>query len=51
MTKWQMRFNTDKCKVMHMGKTNPNFRYTVMGSEKLPLGCKSWGYNVHDNVL
>lgn len=34
-----------------MGKTNPSFRYTVMGSEKLLLGCKSWGYNVHYNVL
>lgn len=46
MTKWQMKFNTDKCKVMHTGKTNPNFRYPVMGSEKLPLRNRSWSYNV-----
>lgn len=44
MTKWQMEFNTDK--VMHMGKTNLNFRYTIMGSEKLPLRNENWSYNV-----
>lgn len=32
--KREMKFNTDKCKVMLMGKGNPNFRCTVMGSEK-----------------
>ena len=46
MTKWQTKFNIDKCKVMHIGKTNPNSRYTIMGSEKLPLRNKSWSYNV-----
>ena len=24
--KWQMSFNTKKCKVMHVGRTNPGFK-------------------------
>ncbi|CAM5134922.1 unnamed protein product [Natator depressus] len=32
-TKWQMKFNVDKFKVMHIGKRNPNYTYTVMGSK------------------
>ncbi|CAM5079620.1 unnamed protein product [Natator depressus] len=32
-TKWQMKFNVDKCKVMHIGKRNPNCTYTMMGSK------------------
>ena len=24
---WQMEFNVDKCKVMHIGRTNKNFEY------------------------
>ncbi|CAM4653692.1 unnamed protein product [Lepidochelys kempii] len=31
-TKWQMKFNVDKCKVMHIGKNNPNQTYNTMGS-------------------
>ena len=30
-TKWQMKFNVDKCKVMHIGKNNPNYTYNMMG--------------------
>jgi len=29
--KWQMSFNTKKCKVMHAGRTNPRFTYTMEG--------------------
>ncbi|CAM5124383.1 unnamed protein product, partial [Natator depressus] len=29
-TKWQMKFNVDKCKVMHIGKNNPNYTYNMM---------------------
>lgn len=42
--KWQMKFRTDKCKMTHMEKNNPNFTYEMMGSEltaitqKLGLG-------------
>ncbi|CAM5165838.1 unnamed protein product [Natator depressus] len=32
-TKWQMKFNVDKCKVMHIGKNNPNYTYKMMGSK------------------
>ncbi|CAM4408569.1 unnamed protein product, partial [Caretta caretta] len=31
-TKWQMKFNVDKCKVMHTGKNNPNYTYNIMGA-------------------
>ncbi|CAM5108054.1 unnamed protein product, partial [Natator depressus] len=31
-TKWQMKFNVDKCKVMHIGKNNPNYTYNMMGA-------------------
>ena len=31
--KWQMRFNVGKCKVMHIGAKNPNFKYRLTGSE------------------
>ena len=27
--KWQMSFNVDKCKVMHIGKDNNNYQYTM----------------------
>jgi ribonuclease P/MRP protein subunit RPP40 len=30
--KWQMRFNVDKCKIMHTGRTNPKFSYTLNGT-------------------
>ena len=29
--KWQMQFNAGKCSVMHFGKSNPNFSYTMGG--------------------
>ncbi|CAM4564408.1 unnamed protein product [Caretta caretta] len=35
-TKWQMKFNVDKCKVMHIGKNNPNYTYNMMGAN-LPM--------------
>uniref|UniRef100_K7F0Y4 Reverse transcriptase domain-containing protein n=1 Tax=Pelodiscus sinensis TaxID=13735 RepID=K7F0Y4_PELSI len=31
-TKWQMKFNVHKCKVMHIGKNNPNYTYSMMGA-------------------
>ena len=30
---WQMPFNVDKCKVMHIGYNNQNARYTLQGKE------------------
>jgi len=32
--KWQMTFNTEKCKVMHLGKQNKRFDY-YMNNQKL----------------
>ena len=29
--KWKMEFNVDKCKIMHLGKTNPKHTYTMGG--------------------
>ena len=31
--KWSMCFNTDKCKVMHTGDKNPNFKYKMRDNE------------------
>ena len=30
--KWKMEFNVDKCKIMHLGKNNPKFNYSMDGS-------------------
>jgi ribonuclease P/MRP protein subunit RPP40 len=30
---WGMQFNVSKCKVMHMGHTNPKFSYSMNGHE------------------
>lgn len=27
---WQLPFNSDKCKIMHIGKSNPNVRYNII---------------------
>ena len=31
--KWQMPFNVDKCKVMHIGHKNINAKYELLGKE------------------
>jgi Reverse transcriptase (RNA-dependent DNA polymerase) len=31
--KWGMAFNTDKCKIMHIGRNNPEHRYFMHGQE------------------
>ena len=33
---WQLPFNIEKCKVMHIGNTNPKFEYS-MASQKLEV--------------
>jgi len=30
---WQMKFNVQKCKVMHIGKNNMEYKYTMNGME------------------
>ena len=32
-TKWQLLFNTGKCKVFHIGNKNPNHRYKMNGQK------------------
>jgi hypothetical protein len=32
-TEWGMKFNVQKCKVMHFGKKNPKFNYTMEGKQ------------------
>ena len=32
-TKWQLLFNTGKCKVLHIGNNNPNHRYKMNGQK------------------
>ena len=37
---WLMQLNSTKCKVMHLGKRNPNHQYTIPykdGNQRLPL--------------
>ena len=29
--KWQMQFNADKCKIIHFGRRNPEFEYSING--------------------
>ena len=36
-TKWQLPFNTGKCKVLHLGNTNPNQRYKMNGQKLEPI--------------
>ena len=31
--KWKMEFNVEKCKVMHIGNSNPKFKYNMDGKE------------------
>ena len=53
--KWLMFFNVDKCKILHIGKDNPNFDYQMEdkdgNSRNLTMvNCeKDLGVNVQDN--
>ena len=31
--RWGMSFNADKCKIMHVGRNNPEYKYTMGGRE------------------
>ena len=33
LKKWQIKFNVDKCKVLHIGNNNQFTKYTMNGSE------------------
>ena len=55
--KWQMRFNADKCHVVHLGSNNPNFSYYMRnedGTEDIELTTstveKDLGVQVDDKL-
>ena len=31
--RWQLPFNESKCKILHIGRSNNNARYTMQGTE------------------
>ena len=33
-SKWEMEFNVEKCKVMHIGKSNPRVEYFMIGKKR-----------------
>ena len=49
--KWQLRFNEEKCKVMHLGQYNHHYDYTITsGGKDTTLGettneRDTWGAN------
>ena len=58
--KWQKRFNTDKCKVMHMGRNNASHPYILNGKtlgntdmEKANkiMGCIKRGIDARDENI
>jgi ribonuclease P/MRP protein subunit RPP40 len=38
--KWSMEFNVKKCKIIHFGKKNPKFKYTMNGEELEVVECE-----------
>ena len=49
--KWGMSFNTSKCKIIHVGRNNPNYDYTL-NSEILQTSDteKDIGFNIHSSL-
>ena len=33
--KWMIRFNSEKCKILHLGKNNPKYNYVIKEGDKL----------------
>ena len=31
--KWLIKFNSDKCKILHLGKNNPKYKYYIKQGE------------------
>jgi len=49
--KWQMEFNVDKCKVMHVGNTDDSSAYYMEGSELTKVICeKDLGVWISDDM-
>ena len=54
--KWLMYFNVDKCKILHIGKDNPNFDYQIEDKDGnstnlIVVNCEKYlGIYVQDNL-
>lgn len=46
---WNQRLSIDKCKVIHEGKNNLNYSYTLMGS-RLAISTKEGALKVIVNI-
>ena len=48
---WQLPFNESKCKVLHLGRTNPHYQYSMRG---IPMSCthveKDLGVHIDDEL-
>ena len=50
-SRWKMEFNVDKCKIMHMGRSNPKHNYSMDGAELTKtVKEKDLGVLVEDNL-
>ena len=50
-TKWQLRFNAEKCKVLHLGRLNPNYNYDMDGvALKITTEEKDLGVVIDDKL-
>lgn len=48
---WQMTFNIDKCKTMHLGRSNPETRYYMNGQELSVVSTeKDLGVTISDDL-
>ena len=49
--RWKMEFNVDKCKIMHLGSTNPKHTYTMGGNNlAVTSGEKDLGVLIDDKL-
>ena len=35
--KWMIKFNGDKCKILHLGKNNPKYQYFIKEGEEVTV--------------
>ena len=49
--KWGMSFNTSKCKIIHVGRNNPNYDYSMNGETLQTSDTeKDIGFNIHSSL-
>jgi len=47
---WLMQFNVEKCKVMHIGRHNPEYRYTLLDKQLETANEKDLGVLISDDL-